>query len=135
MAAEQDTVVVVDASAAVEVLLRSRLGYAASDRMRGHGLHAPAHLDAEVLSALGRLQRTGKIGEPQVAQALDRLAAAPIRRHSIASLVKGAWARRDSQSLLDALYVELAAALGSVPVVTTDARLARSYPGAELVSL
>lgn len=133
MAAEPDAVVV-DASAALEVLLRSRLGREVSGRMRGRGLHAPAHLDAEVLSALGRLHRAGEIGERQVAEALDRLTTAPIRRHPVGPLLKGTWARRDSRRLVDALYVELAASLGPVPVITTDARLARSHADAELLS-
>jgi predicted nucleic acid-binding protein len=126
--------VVIDASAVVEVLLRSPLGFAASDRMRGRRLHAPAHLDAEVLSALGRLHRAKQIDEPVVTTAFDRLIVAPIERHPLAPLLHGAWARRDSQRLVDALYVELAAILGSLPLLTTDARLARSQQGVELVT-
>lgn len=98
-------------------------------------MHAPAHLDAEVLSALGRLHRAGELAESFVTAALDRLHAAPIERHRLAPLLKGAWMRRDSQRLVDALYLELAAALGPVPILTTDARLARSHPAdVELVA-
>jgi predicted nucleic acid-binding protein len=129
-----DCAIVVDASAVVEVLLRSRLGFQAGKRMRGRRLHAPAHLDAEVLSALGRLNRAGEIGESLAGKALERLAAAPIERHPLAPLLKGAWTRRDNQRLVDALYVELATTIGPVPILTTDARLARSYRDAELVS-
>jgi hypothetical protein len=39
--------------------------------MRGHELHAPAHLDAEVLSALGRLHRAGEVPQTSVSAALD----------------------------------------------------------------
>jgi predicted nucleic acid-binding protein len=102
--------------------------------MRGHQLHAPAHLDAEALSALGRLHRAGELRRSIVASALNELAAAPIRRHPLAGLLSGAWERRDDQRLVDALYVELAASLGSVPLLTTDARLARSDDRAELVA-
>ena len=124
---------VVDASAAVEALLGSRLGIKVRIRMRGHELHAPAHLDAEVLSALGRLYRAGELDPTTVTVALRELEAAPIRRHSPANLVLGAWERRDQHRLVDALYIELAASLGTV-LLTTDAPLARSFDLVELVA-
>ncbi len=125
---------VLDASAVVEALLGTDLGVRIRERMRGHLLHAPAHLDAEVLSALGRLHRAGDLDESTVAAALDELSAAPIRRHPLASLLSGAWARRESQPLVDALYVELALSLASARLLTTDARLARSHDRAELIA-
>jgi predicted nucleic acid-binding protein len=124
---------VVDASAVVETLLGTDLGVQARARMRGHGLHAPAHLDAEVLSALGRLFRTSQLAESTVGAALDELAAAPIQRHPLAGLLSGAWERRENHRLVDGLYVQLADSLAST-ILTTDARLARSAAQAELVS-
>lgn len=124
---------VLDASAVVEALLGTDLGVRVRARMRGHLLHAPAHLDAEALSALGRLHRAGDLDEAIVATALDELSAAPIRRHPLASLLSGAWARRDQQRLVDALYVELSVSLPSARLLTTDARLARSHDQAELI--
>ena len=125
---------VLDASAVVEALLGTDLGVRIRERMRGHLLHAPAHLDAEVLSALGRLHRAGDLDESIVTAALDELSAAPIRRHPLASLLSGAWARRESQQLVDALYVELALSLSCARLLTTDARLARSHDRAELIA-
>jgi predicted nucleic acid-binding protein len=124
---------VVDASAVVEALIGTSLGGKVRARMRGCELHAPAHLDAEVLSALGRLHRAGELELAAVLGALSELASAPIRRHSLAGLLLGAWARRSNQRLVDALYAELAASLDSIPVLTTDARLARSDDRVELV--
>jgi len=125
---------VVDASAAVEALLGSELGIEVRARMRGHELHAPAHIDAEVLSALGRLHRAGDLAQATVTMALGELEASPIRRHSLTNLVLGAWERRDRYRLVDALYVELATSLGSASLLTTDARLARSFDRAELIA-
>jgi predicted nucleic acid-binding protein len=125
---------VLDASAAVEALLGTELGLEVRERMRDRRLHAPAHLDAEVLSALGRLHRAGEIPEATVAAALGELATAPIERHPLAVLLMGAWARRENQRLVDALYSELAAALDSVTLLTTDARLARADDRAELIA-
>jgi predicted nucleic acid-binding protein len=125
--------VVLDASAAVEALIGTQLGAAVRMRMRGCELHAPAHLDAEVLSALGRLYRARQVPSATVLSALTELAAAPIVRHQLASLLVGAWAARERLRLVDALYVELSVSLG-VALLTTDARLARESPAAELVS-
>jgi predicted nucleic acid-binding protein len=124
--------IVLDASAAVEALIGTQLGGAVRRRMRGCELHAPAHLDAEVLSALGRLNRAGHLPTATVASALNELAGAPIARHQLARLLAGAWATRECMRLADALYVELSGSLG-VALLTTDARLARESPAAELV--
>ena len=125
--------IVVDASAMVEALIGTRLGAAARMRLRGGELHAPAHLDAEILSALGRLHRAGELDVAMVSAALNELAVAPIRRHDLASLLAGAWSARDELRLVDALYVELSRALNAA-LVTTDRRLARVSAAAELVS-
>lgn len=124
---------VVDASAMVEVLLGTRLGIGVRARMRGRELHAPAHLDAEVLSAFGRLHRAGALAALNVEAALKELAAAPIRRHALANLLSAAWATREQLRLVDALYVELARSLGSIALLTTDERLANQCELAESI--
>ncbi len=124
--------VVVDASAMVDLLLGNDLGAAVRQRLTGHALHAPAHLGAEVLSALGRLNRAGELSDEDVETRLRDLAAAPIRSHEVSDLVLGAWSRRHQLRLADALYVELAVTL-VVPLVTTDRRL-RSAPAVDVVA-
>ncbi len=124
---------VVDASALVEALLGTDMGVRARAQMRGHVLHAPAHVDAEVLSALGRLFRASELAASAVGGALEDLIEAPIQRHSLVPLLGGAWERRETHRLVDGLYVELAEVLAS-KILTTDARLARSAVQAELVS-
>lgn len=117
---------VVDASVVVEVLRRSQRGDAVAARMRGATLAAPAHLDAEVLSALGRLVRGG--AEPaRVTRALDRLVRLPVERFPIARLVQRAWELRENIALRDGLYVACAETL-SATLLTLDGRLARSAP-------
>lgn len=116
--------VAIDASALVDLLLGGSLGDAVSARLAGHGLHGPARLDAECLSALGRLNRAGEIPAATIDSLLAQLADAPITRHPLQELLAGAWARRVNVRLADALYVELADQLG-LPLVTTDGRLAR----------
>jgi predicted nucleic acid-binding protein len=110
----------------VELLLRSPAGRAVEDALRGReGVSAPAHVDAEVLSALGRLARADALSEDRVAAALAELARAPIVRVPLPPLLPDAWTLRARVSLRDALYVALARRLEAV-LVTADARLARA---------
>lgn len=125
--------VVIDASAMVDLLACTDRFEAVRARLAGTIMHAPAHLDVEVLSALGRMHRAGVLAVAEVDAALDGLTSAPVTRHLLASLVSGAWARRDTFRLTDALYVELADATGSV-LVTTDRRLARGWPSADVIT-
>ena len=101
--------------------------------MRGHELHGPAHLDAEVLSALGRLHRAGELPADAVTGSLGELVAAPIVRHHLTALLMGAWQARDGLRLVDALYLELSTQLRA-PLLTTDAGLARASATAVLVA-
>ena len=125
---------VLDASALVEALLATPTGRAVTTRLRGCELHAPAHLDAEVLSALGRLQRAGALGPRDVATRLRHLETAPIQRHPLRPLLAGAWRRRATTQLLDGIDIELADQLDGIPLVTTDRGLAANAPTAELIS-
>lgn len=125
--------VVVDASAWVELLVVRPLGVRVALRLEGHQWHAPAHVDLEMLSALGRMHRAGEITAPQVEVRLAAASRTPIVRHDLAGLVTGAWSRRENLRLADAFYVELAARLG-VTVITTDQRLARATPWAEAIT-
>lgn len=123
--------VALDASALVDLLLGNPVGRAVRDRLAGQALHAPGHVDAEVLSALGRLSRAGSVDDDTVTRLLGRVVDAPIERHPVRDLIAGAWVRRHQLRLADALYVELAAVRG-IPLVTTDRRL-RSLPMVDVV--
>jgi len=91
----------------------------------------PGHFDAEVLSALGRLHRANELTASEVEASLRDLAALPVERHGLETLL-GAWGRRSNLRLADALYVELAVNLGA-RLVTTDGRLA-AQPQVEVLS-
>ena len=121
---------VLDASAMVDLLLGAESAVAIRLRLLNGRLHAPAHFDAEVLSALGRLNRAGHLSPAAVSSLLPRVASARIRRHPVAQLLGGAWGRRDELSIADALYVELAERLGA-PIISTDDRLVAAAAGAE----
>ena len=129
----KETAVVLDASAFVEMLVDTELGAAVAARLRDHRLATPAHFDGEVLSALGRLSRAGKLPDRRAAQLVRRTAALPVQREPLPGLLPGAWRRRQNLRVVDALYAELAHQLGDIPLVTTDHGLASAVPSAELI--
>ncbi len=117
--------VVLDASAFVELLTGGPNAGWVGDEVECAGLAEPAHFKAEVLSAVGRHHRAGAASEQAVEDSLRRIVDLNAQEHPLDGLLLGAWARRDNLRLAEALYVELAAQLGTV-VVTTDRRLARA---------
>jgi predicted nucleic acid-binding protein len=118
----------------VDLVARTSRAQAIGARLRGSDWHAPAHLDAEVLSALGRLERAGRLDRVEAAEGLLALSELPIERHAVSPLLLGAWTSRDELRLVDGLYVELARQLG-LRLITSDRRVARAAtPIAEAIS-
>ena len=116
---------VIDASVAVEYLLRTPLGTILADTVESSSLAAPELLDPEVMSVLRRAVLTGRLEEPRAVMALNDLAAWPIDRISHRTLAVSAWQHYNNVSAYDAFYVAAAHAAG-VPLLTADGRLARS---------
>jgi predicted nucleic acid-binding protein len=124
-------VIVLDASAAVEVLLglpraapqlRTRLARA------GETLHVPHVFDLEVLAAIRRHARRGVLSEHRAQRALGALDDLRATRYSHVSLRPRIWELRENITPYHAAYVALAEALRA-PLVTVDAALAGA-PGA-----
>ena len=128
-----NTRLIVDASAMVDYLVGTEVGQEVESRLKGSEVHVPAHFDAEVLSALGRLNRARRLTDTQVDERVERTSAAPMRRHLLTPLLQGAWLRRHNLRLVDALYVELAEVIDA-RIVTTDSGMASASPRAELVT-
>ena len=129
---EKDEDVVIDASLIVDFVLGGSAASTIGDRLVEASLHAPAHVDAEVLSAIGRIHRSGALSARQAGARLEDALSVPVERHELPALVQGAWHRRQRLRLADALYVELAHRL-SVPLLTTDAALGRATAIAEVI--
>jgi predicted nucleic acid-binding protein len=123
---------VIDASAMVDYLVDSPLATRVADRITDNEISVPAHFEAEVLSALGRLQRGGELSEAQIEVRVTLTAQAPFHRHLLAPLLEGAWARHHNVRLVDALYIELADQLGAT-IITTDSGMSAASANAERI--
>jgi predicted nucleic acid-binding protein len=117
-------VIVLDASALVDVVLDQSSAEWVLGQIADEDVSAPAHQPAEVLSALARLSRGGILSPDVARDALDEAFALPQRFITpTAAHVRRAFALRERIRVVDGLYVVLADELGC-PLVTTDRRLA-----------
>ncbi len=121
------SIAVVDAATVVDLIC----DFPAAGSYRGalasaEAVAAPAHLDAEVLSALGRLKRAGQLA--RAAERVEALAAFGATRWPLPPLLSPAWALVDRIATRDALYVALAVSLDAT-LVTSDGRLRRAAKG------
>ena len=119
--------IVVDASALVEMLLPTAAGEAVSARLfdSGDSLAAPHLIDVEAAQVLRRYAQAGEIDDPHGRESIADLADMPIRRYPHSILLPRVWELRRNLTAYDALYVALAEALDA-PLVTRDRRLAGS---------
>lgn len=121
--------IVLDASAALELLLNTEGGTVVAQRIRDpdESLHAPHLLAVEVAEALRRYV-AGRVVESSVARAaLGDLCALGVERYEHEPFLERVWELRENLTAYDALYIALAEAIGC-PLITFDARLAAA-PG------
>ena len=113
--------IVLDASAAVEWLLRTDAGLKVEARLlvAPTTLHAPHLIDLEVAQALRRLVAIGDVDAETARDALADLSNLALHRHAHGVLLARVWELRAGLTSYDAAYVALAEALGA-PIVTCD---------------
>lgn len=121
--------IVVDASALLEVLLRTSAATGVEERLFAprQTLHAPHLLDVEAAQVIRRYAANGEIGGERGRLALADLADFPLRRYPHHFLLPRIWELRNNLTAYDAAYVALAEALDA-PLLTRDRRLATA-PG------
>ena len=118
--------IVIDASALLEVLLRTPSAQAVETRLFDEPrqtLHAPHLIDVEVAQVLRRYATMGEINDQRGTEALSDLADFPIRRYPHDFLLTRVWTLRNNFTAYDAVYVALAEALNA-RLLTRDQRLA-----------
>ena len=77
-----------DASAMVDLLTGRSAASPIRLRLRDTAIQVPAHFNAEVVSALGRLSRGGQLTGGDVAELLGTLLRAPFARHQLRTSLK-----------------------------------------------
>ena len=117
--------IVVDASALLEALLRTPAANVLEERLfvPRQTLHAPHLLDVEVAQVIRRYAANGEIDGTRGRLALADLADLPLRRYPHDFLLPRIWDLRNNLTAHDAAYVALAEALDA-PLLTRDRRLA-----------
>lgn len=123
--------IVLDASACVEVLLAAPLGRSVQQRIGGHSIHAPELLLVEVTQVVRRLSARGLLGPERAEEAMADLMDLDLELYGHEPLVRRAWQLRDNLTAYDAVYVALAEGLDA-PLLTTDENLAGA-PGNDAV--
>jgi predicted nucleic acid-binding protein len=121
------SLVAIDASAFVELLLRTPVGLAMEGLLAGAELVAPDVINPETMQSLRGLERGGKLSAARARTAVSRLTSSDLRRVPTVGLMQDAWTLRANVSAYDACYVALARAL-DCPLLTKDAPLQRA-PG------
>ncbi|MFL5102515.1 MAG: type II toxin-antitoxin system VapC family toxin [Xanthobacteraceae bacterium] len=129
--------IVVDASALLEVLLRTPAAEAVQTRLFDprQTVHAPHLIDVEVAQVLRRYALGRELDPERGRAALADLADFPIRRYPHGLLLNRVWDLRNNLTAYDAVYVALGQALDA-PLLTRDRRLAtaaRRHVRVELV--
>ncbi len=117
--------IVVDASALLELLLRSASGQRLVELLEAELAWAPHPLDAEVLQRVVQSGKHGRLTPSEVAEAIRDLREAPITGIEHRPPLQAAAAMSAALSGYDALYAALAAELGC-RLVTADTGLART---------
>lgn len=127
---------VLDASAVVELILRSKQGEAVEKLIAdpAETLHAPHLVDLEVTQVLRRLVRSGKISVGRADLARVAFQMLSIARYDHATFLSRIWQLRDVLTSYDASYVALAESLGA-PIVTLDRPMAEGKHGALIIRL
>jgi predicted nucleic acid-binding protein len=120
-------VIVLDASAVIELLLDTGVGRQVAARLAdpAESLHAPHVLDLEVAQVLRRTASAGELSASRGRAALEDLADLDLQRYPHDVLLPRIWAMRANVTAYDAAYLALSEVLGA-PLLTCDARLARA---------
>lgn len=120
--------IVIDASAAIRLMLTRPRIDSLRDLVDGDEIHTVTHFDIECISGLRNLWIRQSLSDEAFIQACDVPALLPVLRHPIHALTGRIAELRHNATAYDAAYIALAEAFGA-PLLTDDRRLAAT-PGA-----
>lgn len=128
--------IVADASALLEVLLRTEAATAIESRIfeSGEMLNAPHLIDVEVAQVLRRYAAMVILDEALGRELLNDFAYLLMQRYPHHILLRRVWMLRHNLTAYDATYIALAEALDA-PLLTHDRRLAGSSGRRAMIEL
>lgn len=128
--------IVVDASAVIELLLNTPEGQRVAGRLLdpAETVAAPHLLDLEVLQVLRRCSLSHEIDDERGQEALRDFGDLPVVRYPHEALLPRVWELRHNVTAYDAAYIALAEILAA-PLLTADARLSQAPGHSALVEL
>ena len=117
--------IVLDASAAFELLLNTKSGRQVAGFIRSSAtsLHAPHLIDIEITQTLRRYLLAGEVSLQRAETALEAWQDIAVTRHPHSPLIRDIWGYRNNLTAYDGAYVVLAEHLDAV-LVTCDSALA-----------
>jgi predicted nucleic acid-binding protein len=117
--------IVIDASAMIETLLRTDSGLKVEERIFANGetIHAPHLIDIEVAQVFRRYCMLGEIEPQRAEEAIADFEDFPVNRYRHDLFLSRIWQLRHNVTAYDAVYIALAESLPAV-LITCDARLA-----------
>jgi len=120
--------IVIDASAVLELVLQTPKGIAVSERVLSpqERLHVPHLIDIEVTQTLRRLTLAKALTARRAEEALTDFSQLTLERHDQRDLIRRVWQLREGLSAYEGVYVALAEALDA-PLLTCDAWLSRTH--------
>lgn len=119
--------IVLDASAGVDFLLRLEPGYTGvRNRIAdaNGNVHVPQVFDLEVVHVFRRYERRKLVPVSRIENAFKKLQSLRFVRYPPGAFLERIWQMRANVTTYDAAYLVLAEALAA-PLVTTDGRLSR----------
>jgi len=116
--------IVLDASAALELLLNTATGKLIAREITNQGvtLHAPHLIDLEIVHTLRRYVLKGAISEAQAQALINYWLQFDVVRYAHEPFIATIWQYRNNLTVYDAAYVALAKILPAI-LVTCDAAL------------
>lgn len=128
--------IVADASAILEVLLRTDAGHRIESRLfdSPETIHVPHLLDVEIAQVVRRYVLRGEVSAHRGERMVELLRRFPMARYAHEPLLRRIWALRANLTAYDAAYVALAEGLRAV-LVTRDERLAAASGHRAVVEL